>query len=268
MAGCAVSNARRPQPSCAAPSLMGGLSVAHVDKRFLYQGARLEVLRDVSLNVEAGEFLAVVGASGCGKSTLLRLIAGLEEADHGEIQLDGRGIHGPGLDRGLVFQDHRLYPWLTVAQNIELGLRGTRLIASERRQKVAEQLRLVGLSDFADALPRQISGGMAQRCALARALVVEPQVLLLDEPFGALDALTRAHLQNELRQIWEQRRITVVLVTHDIEEAILLADRVVVMDSRPGRIREIITIEAERPRNKHDTLLAQAETRILSLFEW
>ncbi len=208
----------------------------------------MEALRDVTLRVGAGEVLTVVGGSGCGKSTLLRIVAGLERGDAGRVEVGGAPVTGPGPDRGLVFQEHRLLPWLTVEENVAFGV--GHLAPEERRRTVAEHLALVGLSAFARAYPHQLSGGMAQRVAIARALAPRPGVLLLDEPFGALDAFTRIQLQDELLRIWEAERTTLVLVTHDIDEAVFLGDRVVVLGSRPGAIRRVVPVELPRPRDR------------------
>lgn len=215
-------------------------------------GHALPVLDDIRLSIRPGEFVSIVGASGCGKSTLLRLILGLDTAFDGQILLGGIPVRGTGLERGIVFQDHRLFPWLTVRENIAVGLKNAPLSATDKAQAVQAHLQLVGLEAFAEAYPRQLSGGMAQRVAIARGLVNRPSVLLLDEPFGALDALTRTRLQNELQQIWAQERITMVLVTHDVDEAVFLGDRVVVMQPNPGRIRRVLDIDLPRPRNRSD----------------
>jgi ABC-type nitrate/sulfonate/bicarbonate transport system ATPase subunit len=213
----------------------------------------------VDLSVAPGEFLTIVGASGCGKSTLLRLIAGLDTDFQGDIVLDGKRVTEPSLDRGLVFQEPRLFPWLTVAQNVSLGLLNAGLSKAARDRAVSEHIALVGLTGFQHAYPHQLSGGMAQRAAIARGLVNRPGVLLLDEPFGALDALTRARLQDELQRIWAAEGITMLLVTHDVEEAVYLGDRVVVMAPRPGRIAATVDVQQPRPRDR--TSLAQARVR-------
>ncbi|MDH4873437.1 ABC transporter ATP-binding protein [Pseudomonas sp. BN515] len=236
-----------------------------VSKHFQLPGQRLEVLRELSLDARPGEFLCLVGASGCGKSTLLRLVLGLEQADQGEVRVAGQPVQGPGVDRGIVFQDHRLFPWLSVEENVQLALHRSPLDEQEKRARVRHYLQLVGLQGFEHARPEQLSGGMAQRAAIARALVAEPQVLLLDEPFGALDALTRQRLQDELLGIWKRTGATLILVTHDIDEALYLGDRVVVLDSRPGRIREVLDVDAPRPRERHDARLAQLHRHILGL---
>ncbi len=228
----------------------GGLRIEHVSKSFQLAGGPLLVLDDISLTVAPGEFVAIVGGSGCGKSTLLRLLAGLDTEYQGQLLHDGQPITGTGLQRGLVFQDHRLFPWLTVEQNVALSFTNTDVPAAERKQRVAAEIARVGLDGFADAYPHQLSGGMSQRAAIARALVGRPDVLLLDEPLGALDALTRVRLQQELRRLWQDEGITMVMVTHDIEEAVYLADRVVVLEARPGRVRRIQPVPLEHPRQR------------------
>jgi ABC-type nitrate/sulfonate/bicarbonate transport system ATPase subunit len=222
----------------------GTLAIRQLHKQYVVNGDVIQVLEDISLTVPPGEFVSLVGASGCGKSTLLRLVSGLEREYSGEILLDDRPITSPGLDRGIVFQEHRLLPWLTVERNIGLGLLNAPVSRTEKADRVEEHVDLVGLRGFEQAYPYQLSGGMAQRVAIARALVNRPRLLLLDEPLGALDALTRARLQQELARIWRAEGITMILVTHDVEEAIRLGQRVVVMQSRPGRIRQVIDVRA------------------------
>jgi sulfonate transport system ATP-binding protein len=226
----------------------------------------LQVLQDMDLQLPPGEFVSIVGASGCGKSTLLRLVLGLDTAYDGAITLGGEAISGPGLDRGIVFQDHRLFPWLTVEQNIGVGLRNASFNAQQKRHLIAEHVALVGLEGFEKSFPHQISGGMAQRVAIARGLVNRPRVLLLDEPFGALDALTRARLQAELQRIWQKERITMLLVTHDVEEAVFLGDRVVVMQPHPGRIRRIVPVNLPHPRNRSDPEFIRVRDDVLADF--
>ncbi|CAO3426399.1 ABC transporter ATP-binding protein [Azospirillum endophyticum] len=218
----------------------GALEIRGLTKRYRVSGTPFTALQDIGLSVAPGEFVSIVGASGCGKSTLLRLIVGLERQFDGEILLDGRPVSGPGLDRAIVFQEHRLFPWLTAEENVALGLLKSNHPAADKRRLVREHLELVGLGAFAKAYPSQLSGGMSQRVAIARALVARPRILLLDEPFGALDALTRSHLQAELLRIVRAEGITAILVTHDVEEALYLGDRVVVMHPRPGRIANVI----------------------------
>ncbi len=231
------------------------IQVRKVSKQYVVKNEALSVLDGVSLTVRQGEFLSIVGASGCGKSTLLRLLIGLELDYQGEIRVKGAPVTGTSLDRGLVFQEHRLFPWLTVEQNVAVALENSALSPAEKRRSVKEHLELVGLSGFALAYPHQLSGGMAQRAAIARGLVNRPSILLLDEPFGALDALTRTRLQHELQQIWQKEKVTMILVTHDVEEAVYLGDRVVVMEPRPGRIRNVVGVEVPHPRDRRDAAL-------------
>jgi sulfonate transport system ATP-binding protein len=221
-----------------------------VGKTFEVGGRPHEAIRGFSLDIAEGEFVAIVGASGCGKSTLLRLLAGLDTDYAGEIRVDGRRIDGIGAERGIVFQEPRLFPWLSVARNVGLGLAAQGLPRDEAARRVAEAIRLVGLHGFEAALPHQLSGGMAQRVAIARGLVASPRILMLDEPFGALDALTRQQLQRELLAIRARERITTLLVTHDVDEAVFLADRIVVMQPGPGRIAEIVEVALPRPRER------------------
>jgi sulfonate transport system ATP-binding protein len=245
------------------------LDLRGVGKRYAHAQARsgeLQVLENIDLHVPEGQFVSIVGASGCGKSTLLRLVLGLDTQYEGQILLGGRTITGTGRERGIVFQDHRLFPWLTVAQNIEVGLRNAPYTRKEKAELVAEHVALVGLRGFERSWPHEISGGMAQRVAIARGLVNRPRVLLLDEPFGALDALTRSRLQNELQRIWQKERITMLLVTHDVEEAVFLGDRVVVMQPSPGRIRRIVNVDLPHPRNRSDPAFIRLRDDVLGDF--
>ncbi len=241
------------------------LRIKDVDKTFQLPDGTLSVLEGVDLEVAPGAFTVLVGKSGCGKSTLLRLIGGLEKATRGEILLGERVITGPGLERGMVFQEPRLFPWMTARQNIAFGLRADRH-AHESKEMVEKYLALVGLSGFGDAYPHQLSGGMQQRTALARALVSHPEVLLLDEPFGALDALTRIQMQLEILRIWRENQGTVLLVTHDIDEAVFLGDRIAVMSDRPGTIREIIPVPLARPRDRSATPFVKIRRKIYNEF--
>jgi sulfonate transport system ATP-binding protein len=242
----------------------GALAIRAVSKSYRVDGRALPVLKGIALDIAPGEFVSVVGASGCGKSTLLRLIVGLDTAYDGAILLDGRRIEGPAPDRGIVFQDHRLFPWLTVADNIALGLEAANVSRAEQHRRVAENIALVGLDGFENAYPHQLSGGMAQRAAIARALVGEPEILLLDEPLGALDSLTRAYLQEELLRIWRQGGVTMIMVTHDVEEAVYLSDRVVVMEPRPGRISAVLPVDLPRPRDRAAAEFIRLKARIFS----
>ncbi len=242
----------------------GELTIHDLDKSFVIAGEPRSVLQGINLSVRPGEFVSIVGASGCGKSTLLRLIVGLDSEYSGEIRLDGERIATTSLDRGIVFQDHRLFPWMTLEQNIELALLNTETPRARRAAIVAEHIALVGLTGFEKAYPHQLSGGMAQRAAIARALVTEPKLLLLDEPLGALDALTRVHVQNELQRIWLAQRSTMVMVTHDVEEALYLGDRVIVMSPHPGRIRRIVDVGLPHPRDRRSPLLHRLRDEILA----
>jgi len=228
---------------------------------------RTQALASVTLSVGAGELISIVGPSGCGKSTLLRLIAGLEFPDSGELRVGDESIAGPGAERGLVFQDPNLFPWLTVHRNIQAGL-VARNVLHERRGEVEEFMRLVGLAEFANAYPHHLSGGMAQRAALARALINHPKVLLLDEPLGALDAFTRMRMQDEVLRLWQDRRTTMVLVTHDIDEAIYMSDRIVLMTPSPGKIERIIEVNLERPRQRNHPDFLRLRGEILELLHF
>ncbi|MBI6939758.1 ABC transporter ATP-binding protein [Pseudomonas putida] len=242
----------------------GALTVRGLRKQYPLKGKPVPVLENIDLDIRPGEFVSILGASGCGKSTLLRLIVGLDQDYQGQILLDRQPVRGPGLERGIVFQDHRLFPWMTLQQNIALALKNHDMPAAHKARLVADHIALVGLGGFETAYPHQLSGGMAQRAAIARALVNKPKVLLLDEPLGALDALTRVRLQQELQRIWLQERCTVIMVTHDIEEALYLGDRVIVMDAHPGRIREDLRIELPHPRERDSTLLHDYKQRLLN----
>ena len=222
--------------------------IRSLTKTFSVNGNTVTALQDISLTVGQGEFVSIIGSSGCGKSTLLRIIAGLETDYEGAAEFGGAPILGPGLERGVIFQEHRLFPWLTVRQNVAFGL-GNSVSASDW-ESVDEHIDLVGLNGFEQAYPDQLSGGMAQRASIARALANRPRALLLDEPFGALDALTKIQLQQEVLRIWQAERATMLLVTHDIDEAVFLGDRVVIMSSRPGTIKKIIPVELSRPRDR------------------
>lgn len=242
------------------------LAIDNVSKTFQLNGQALTVLTDFSLAVTKGEFISIVGSSGCGKSTLLRLIAGLDSSYDGSIVWLGDKVSGTSLDRGLVFQEHRLFPWLTVEQNVALALESSGLTQQEIDVRVKHQIELVGLSGFAQAYPHQISGGMSQRVAIARALVLKPRLLLLDEPFGALDALTRLKMQQELQRLWETEGTTSILVTHDVEEAVFLGDRVVVMEANPGRIKRVVDVDLPRPRYRTSAEFQHIKDDVLSDF--
>jgi ABC-type nitrate/sulfonate/bicarbonate transport system ATPase subunit len=211
--------------------------------------AEVVAVEGASLSVAENEFVSLIGPSGCGKSTLLRAAAGLEQPNRGEIRVDGRQMDQPGADRGMVFQAYTLFPWLNVRENIRFSLKKSQLSAAEKEERVSRYIHLIGLDGFENSFPNQLSGGMRQRVAIARALVYQPRILLMDEPFGALDAQTRMLMQELLLEVWESQRSTVLFVTHDVEEAILLSDRVFVMTARPGRIKAVVEINLPRPRS-------------------
>lgn len=246
----------------------GTLVINNLNKKFKVNGDATPVLENINLTVTSGEFISIIGPSGCGKTTLLRLIIGLENSYEGDILLDGTRIKGPGLNRGVVFQDHRLLPWLTVERNVGLGLEGKRSGNGDRKQIVQEHLELVGLRGFEKAHPNQLSGGMAQRAAIARALVNQPEILLLDEPLGALDAMTRMYMQQELEKIWQrEKKVTMIMITHDVEEAVYLSDKVVIMSSRPGTIKKIIPVPLARPRDRAGYDFMKLKEEILEEFQ-
>lgn len=225
----------------------------------------LQVLDSINIRVEQGKFGAIVGPSGCGKSTLLRMLAGLEFPDQGQVTAGGSKIEGPSPARMMIFQEHALYPWATVEQNVGLGLELARVAKPERRERVARVLETVGLAKFGSYYPSQLSGGMRQRVSIARALVMDPDVLLLDEPYGALDAMTRLTMQNELIDLWQGTGKTMLLITHDIDESIYLADRIFVMSARPGRIVETIDLNLPRPRNRNSDEFVKLRTDIMHI---
>jgi NitT/TauT family transport system ATP-binding protein len=238
-------------------------------KRFVDIARQEEVVALDGIDLEIGddEFLTILGPSGCGKTTLLNIVACFESATNGEVRLDGERLLKPGPDRGVVFQEYALFPWLTVQQNIEFGLRERGMPKAERRVRVRRQIATVGLSGFEQRYPQELSGGMRQRVALARVLVNDPKILLMDEPFAALDAQTRTMMQRELLSVWSAERRTAIFITHNIEEAILLGDRVVVMTARPGRIKEIVTIDLPRPRDVTSAEFNEIRRRITALLE-
>ncbi|KNF08642.1 putative nitrate/sulfonate/bicarbonate ABC transporter ATP-binding protein [Gottschalkia purinilytica] len=244
-------------------SSVGEIKIDNVNRVFKSSDTNdVIALNGINLHIKPGEFISLVGSSGCGKSTLLRLIAGLDKPTSGSLYIDGEEIHGTSYLRGLVFQDPTLYPWLTVKGNVSVGLKA-RKIYKEKSHEVEEFINLIGLDGFQESYPHQLSGGMAQRVSLARALVNHPKVLLLDEPLGALDAFTRMNMQDEILRIWEERRTTMILVTHDVDEAIYLSDRVVIMTPRPGKVKEIINVEMGRPRNRNHPDFFKIRSKIL-----
>ncbi|HEK9099058.1 ABC transporter ATP-binding protein [Bacillus pfraonensis] len=241
------------------------VSIQQVTKSFLKTSGRVQVLEDINLLLERGDFVTVIGPSGCGKSTLLKIIAGLDNDYDGEILIDGEHVVKPSMKQGFIFQEHRLFPWLTVEENIAANLS---LKQQEVQKHVKEWIEIVRLEGFEKSYPKEISGGMSQRVAIARALLRGPNVLLLDEPFGALDAFTRTHLQDVLLDIWEKKKTTMILVTHDIDEAIYLSNRVVIMSARPGKINKIIPNDLPYPRSKTSSLFQQFRSKVLQEFEY
>ncbi|HJB11483.1 MAG TPA: ABC transporter ATP-binding protein [Candidatus Brachybacterium merdavium] len=238
------------------------IQVQNINKTFVLGNERFEALGDVSLKVDENEFITVVGPSGCGKSTLMNILAGLDEPTGGAAFVDGREVDGPSPERGVIFQQYALFPWLTVRQNVEFGLKTAKAPAEERRRTAQHFIDMVGLTDFADALPKTLSGGMKQRCAIARAYSMNPSILLMDEPFGALDALTRVRMQEHLLETWEKEKRTIVFITHDVDEAAFLANRVIVMAARPGRIHRVIDVDLPYPRTEEVRLSPEfAEVR-------
>ena len=248
--------------------MVGAINARNLHKTFIKpDGSPVNVLNNVNAEITAGEFVTLIGPSGCGKSTFLRAVAGLTPADNGLITLDGSDIVKPGYDRGLVFQDPTLFPWLTVYENVAFGLR-TRKIFKEKKDEITHFIKLVGLEGFEKSYPHQLSGGMAQRASLARALVNEPKVLLLDEPFGALDAFTRMNMQDELLNIWKERGTTMIMVTHDVDEAIYLSDRIFVMTSRPAKIEQVIEVGMGRPRARDLPDFLSLRAKILKILDF
>ncbi len=244
------------------------LDIINVTKTFKKtNGEKFQAINNVNLDVDESEFVCIVGASGCGKTTTLKLISGLEVPTEGKIVLEGNEINGPSPERGVVFQEYTLFPWRSVLENVTIGLEVKNISKRKRTETAKKYLEMVGLADYADAYPYELSGGMQQRVAIIRALAVNPKILLMDEPFGALDTRTRDFLQNELIRIWATERKTVLFVTHSISEAVFLADRIVVMKSRPGRIHDVIEIDGSRPRARTSKEFKDYCTLIHSMLE-
>jgi NitT/TauT family transport system ATP-binding protein len=244
------------------------LSIDNLGKVFDSNKGPVTALEDINLTVDRGELAVIVGPSGCGKSTLLNIVAGLERASSGAASLEGAPITGPGADRGMVFQSYTLFPWLTVRRNVEFGLRLKGVPAAERAETARRYIELVGLAEFENALPKELSGGMKQRVAIARVLANQPVMLLMDEPFGALDAQTRLLLQELLLDVWRKESSTILFITHDIDEAILLADNVYIMSRRPGRIKAKVPVDIARPRDHKASLtpeFSRVKSRIMEL---
>ncbi len=245
-----------------------GLTIRAVSKRFFAPDGRMvQALDGATLSIAPGELVSIIGPSGCGKSTLLRLVAGLDQPTSGELQIGAKPIEGASAERGLMFQDPNLFPWLSVRRNVQTGL-VARGVLHERRHEVDEYIRLVGLEPFANVYPHQLSGGMAQRAALARALVNHPKVLLLDEPLGALDQFTRMQMQDEVLRVWQARRTTMLLVTHDIDEAIYMSDRIAIMTPRPGRIERVLEVPLDRPRQRNSATFMELRATILEMLHF
>jgi ABC-type nitrate/sulfonate/bicarbonate transport system ATPase subunit len=244
----------------------GEVTVRDLSKSFALNGQRLNVLKNLSLDIRGGEALAIVGPSGCGKTTLLRVLAGLETPDTGGVLIDGHEVKGVGTERSIIFQEPRLLPWLTVLGNVSFGLTVRGVARAESEERARRYIRLVGLAEFEAAYPRQLSGGMAQRVGIARALTVQPEILLLDEPLGALDAMTKLTMQEELARIWREEGVTLILVTHDLEEAIYLADRVLVLPKERGAVPRLIEVGLPRPRDRSEARFVEMRRRLMAEF--
>jgi ABC-type nitrate/sulfonate/bicarbonate transport system ATPase subunit len=240
------------------------LKIEGLYKRFLVDKKEVEILKDINLSIKEGEFITIVGHSGCGKSTLLKIIAGLVDYQIGSVTNQGVKIVGPDVDRGMVFQEHRLLPWLSIRDNIGFGL--NKISLKEKNKMVDEMINLVKLNGFENVYPHQLSGGMAQRAAIARGLVTNPKILLLDEPFGALDALTRIQMQKEILRIWEKEKTTMILVTHDIDEAVYLGQRIIVMSARPGEIKSVIEVTTTNAKNRGSSDFTLLKNRVYQYF--
>lgn len=248
--------------------MLGKIEIKNVTKIFGNENdEKVTALNDVNIEIPAGSFVSLIGPSGCGKTTLLRCIAGLEKPTSGTISVDGEQVTAPGSDRGFAFQQANLFPWLTIRENIAFGLKARHLY-KERKNDVDEFIKLVGLEDFANSYPHQISGGMNQRASLARSLVGHPKILLLDEPLGALDAFTRMTMQDEILRIWKEHEMTMLMVTHDVDEAVYLSDYVVVMTSRPAKVEKIIKIDMSRPRSRGQDVFLKYRTDILGILDY
>ncbi|MBQ1538059.1 MAG: ABC transporter ATP-binding protein [Ruminococcus sp.] len=247
--------------------MSSSINIQNVDRTYTdTDGKAVQALKAVDLDIRAGEFISLIGPSGCGKTTLLRLIAGLDKPQSGSLSIDGRKIKGVDPERGYVFQQGSLFPWLDIEHNIAYGLRARGQLR-QKKKSVSEYISMVGLEGFEKSYPHQISGGMAQRVAIARALINDPKALLLDEPMGALDSFTRADLQDKLLELWKEKGTTMILVTHDVDEAIYLSDRIVIMTPRPGKISRVIEVDLPRPRHRGGVEFLSLRREILELFE-
>ncbi len=240
------------------------LEIKHLNKYFNVDGKSVEILKDINLQIKKGEFITIVGHSGCGKSTLLKIVAGLVDYSDGEVIRNGKPAKEPDVDCGMVFQEHRLLPWLKIKDNVGFGL--DKSDKEKWYKTVLQYIELVNLKGFENAYPSQFSGGMSQRAAIARGLVANPEILLLDEPFGALDAMTRVQMQKELLRIWKEEQRTMIMVTHDIDEAVFLGERIIVMSARPGEIKEIITTDKYSRRNRGSSGFAAYKKKIYDYF--
>ena len=243
------------------------VQVDHVTKKFASRSGEVTALEDVNLEIHDGQFVCLLGPSGCGKTTLLRMIGGLDTPTSGTITIDGKEVDGPSPKMTMVFQEYSLYPWRTVAENVGFGLEMNGVTPEERRESVMKELKLVGLENFEDRYPYEPSGGMRQRAAVARALATDPAVMLMDEPFGALDAQTRNKMQRELLNIWQETKKTILFVTHSVDEAVYLSDKIVVLTPRPGTVHEIDDIDLPRPRDRTSVEFAQIRKNILHVIE-
>ncbi|MGM9928166.1 MAG: ABC transporter ATP-binding protein [Bacillus sp. (in: firmicutes)] len=243
---------------------MSLLEITDVQKVFSSSKGQTQALKDINLSINNGEFITIIGPSGCGKSTLLRIIAGLDVEHEGSVKIDGEEVIGPSIDKGFIFQEPRLFPWYTVEKNIAADFS---LSDPEVRKNVDRLLELVKLSEFAKSYPKELSGGMAQRVSIARALLRNPKVLLLDEPFGALDAFTRSHMQEVLLDIWKENKTTMLFVTHDVDEAVYLGTKVIIMKARPGSVQKVISVDTQHPRKKASKAFQDYRHTIMNEFE-
>jgi ABC-type nitrate/sulfonate/bicarbonate transport system ATPase subunit len=249
--------------------MVGGVSVKGVSKTFRRENSdEIHALKDINLEIAPGEFVTLIGASGCGKSTLLRVISGLTKPDCGEALTDGEKVAGPSPERGFAFQDHTLFPWLNIRQNVSFGLKEKGLPKGEIREITDKWLNLAGLMEFEKSFPHELSGGMCQRASLVRALAARPKVIMLDEPLGALDAFTRMNMQDEILRIWLESRVTVIMVTHDVDEAVYMSDRIIILSPRPGRVQEIIGIDMSRPRARSGDEFSHFRAKILDILHF
>ena len=239
------------------------VEIHNLKKVFNSKGNSVTALDNINLEIKEGDFVSIIGGSGCGKSTLLRIIGGLETEYEGKVLVNGEQVHNPSRDKGFIFQDHRLLPWLTVKENIKFSLPDSK---ENYDDLIRKNLEIVGLSEFENAYPNELSGGMAQRVAIARALANKPKILLLDEPFGALDAITKMKLQEQMLEIWRKEKITMIIVTHDIDEAVYLGSKVIVMTPRPGKIKKIINVDLGVPRRRSGTIFSEARDKIYKEF--